>query len=248
MTPVAEVSICDEQSVVADAGVTSQGRWQCDDLAACRYVGLGDGPTPPYWENTRTSVTFLAVPVTFDEAAQRKRRLWQDLSPMQRALLATDGSFTLLLQALADEEICVKILSQTVDPAVDPDETLGVHVGEDIMTRSVLLHTSSGRKLVYARSRIVPHRLSRSIVHELQAGTIAIGLLLRRARLELFRELLDWGECELADEGREQLGQKRCIYRSYTIISAGHPVMEVAEFFSSTLFGERWSRWKESGP
>lgn len=197
--------------------------------------------TPQLGSIKQASVNFLTLPVTFDEAAQRKRRLWRALSPIQRALLATDGSFTLLLHALADEEVCVKTLTQTVDPVVFPDETLDVHVGEDVMIRTVLLRTSSGRNLVYARSRIVPHRLSRSIVDALQAGAMAIGLLLRGARLELFRELIDWGECEPTDEGCKQLGAKSCIYRSYVINSAGRPVMEVAEFFSPTLF-EEWSR------
>lgn len=202
-----------------------------------RSVDFDYAATTPYPGNTKqTSVSFLTVPVTSDESAKSKRRVWQALSPIHRALLATDGSFTLLLQALVGEEVCVKPLCQTVDPAPTADERLALNAGEDIMTRSVLLHTSSGRNLVYAQSRIVPHRLSQLIVEELQAGTVSIGLLLRRTRHESFRELIDWGECESSNEGCGKLVEKRCIFRSYVIISGGRPVMEVSEFFSPTLF------------
>jgi chorismate-pyruvate lyase len=206
-----------------------------------RYIDFDHAATTPYLTpcpgtTKQTSVAFLTVPATSDESARSKRRLWQALSPIHRALLATDGSFTLLLQALTGEEVCVKTLFQTVNPAPNSDERLALSAGEDIMTRSVLLHTASGRRLVYAQSRIVPHRLSRLIVEELRAGTVSIGLLLRRARLESFRELIDWGECELSNEGCEQLVEKRCIFRSYAIISAGRPVIEVSEFFLPTLF------------
>jgi chorismate-pyruvate lyase len=200
------------------------------------YAANTPYPTPYSGTTNRTSGAFLTVPVTSDESARSKRRVWQALSPIHRALLATDGSFTLLLQALAGEEICVETLLQTVKPTPNADERLALSAGEDIMTRGVLLHTSSGRKLVYAQSRIVPHRLSRLIVDELQASMVSIGLLLRRARLESFRELIDWGECELSNEGCGQLIEKRCIFRCYAIISGGWPVMEVSEFFLPTLF------------
>jgi chorismate-pyruvate lyase len=202
------------------------------------YAATTPYPTPYPGNTKQTSVSFLTVPVTSDESAKSKRRVWQALSPIHRALLATDGSFTLLLQALVGEEVCVKPLCQTVDPAPTANERLALNAGEDIMTRSVLLHTSSGRNLVYAQSRIVPHRLSQLIVEELQSGTVSIGLLLRRTKHESFRELIDWGECELSNEGCEKLVEKRCIFRSYVIISGGRPVMEVSEFFSPTLFDE----------
>lgn len=235
MAPVTEVAVCQQRSIVVDVAVA--GRWRRDDLGGWYYVDLNQSAMASHSGGSKpASVTFLTLPVNFDEASLRKRQLWRALSPVQRALLATDGSFTLLLQALAGEEVCVKTLSQTVNSSSCADETLALCAGEDVMMRSALLHTSSGRKLVYARSRIVPHRLSRSIVDELQVGAMAIGLIFRRAKIELFRELIDWGECVLAGEGCEQLGETRCIYRSYTMNSGGRPVAEVREFFSRTLF------------
>src|SRR5262249_45136770 len=115
----------------------------------CRGHGLMLTPPSPYrrrgqgasmnaMETTRPD--FLAIPRPGTVEAEEELRLWRRLTPVERALLAPDGSFTLLLRALSGEDVAVRVLFQTVTPG-RPRSDLALSAGDRVLQRTVLLRT-----------------------------------------------------------------------------------------------------------
>jgi chorismate-pyruvate lyase len=180
---------------------------------------------------------FLTVPGDDSPRSRHKRELWQSLNPLQRALMATDGSFTLLLAAVHGETIKTEPLSQSHCATEQTDHQLQLEAGDQLLQREALLKTvPSNRVVTYAESSIVLSRLSLSARQGLQNGSQPIGLVLRQSAIETHRILLDWGDCpddHLAPSAAiEYLGDIRLLFRTYTIIAHGLPIMLITEYFS----------------
>jgi chorismate-pyruvate lyase len=176
-------------------------------------------------------------------AAEPKRSLAQThvnprtLTPLQRILLATDGTVTDILEARYDEAIRSVKIFQAPMTAHDDVCSLALN-GEELVLRKVLLRgTVSQRNYVYAESMLVPSRLE-LMMHDLEQADIPIGRLMRRMRMESFREILGcW--LEPAREIGEYFGVEThtdIIARKYQIFVRGQPAMLITEKFpSSTL-------------
>jgi chorismate-pyruvate lyase len=179
-----------------------------------------------------SSASFLIVPDDDSSDSETKRRLWRYLSPMERALMATDGSFTLLLSALRGERIEAEVLWQSTETLRKPDTRLQLNTGGQILVRHTLLKTAeSGQPVAYAESQLVPSRLSKSIRQELENGTKPIGLLLRSEAVETHRELDNWGDCTTVHHTANRLASRQHLFRTYKVISHALPLMTVTECF-----------------
>ncbi len=173
---------------------------------------------------------------------------WTRMHPSQQAMLATDGSMTLLLAGLYGEAIAVKLLHQAQQSTKTPDATLQVAAGEDVLQRNILLKTAdTGRTAAYAESSIVVDRLPNDLQRDLNDGDKPIGLVLRDHDIPTVRHLEQWGRVPAAHAANEHLqgmaetdkADRTNFYRSYIIAAnipgsgtdATVPIMRVAEYF-----------------
>lgn len=187
-------------------------------------------------ECIRDSSTFLAVPNSATARGAARLRIWTSLTPVQRALLSCDGSFTLLLTALLGREVKVALIEQSVDRLSRRDEALGIEAGAQVLNRNVRLYIEQESNIVYASSVIAIERIPAPIATDLLGGNETIGRILRKHRLETFRELVDWGTAPLPEDAWGHFPAIEMMYRSYRIVSGGTPVMLVTEFFDCRTF------------
>lgn len=182
-------------------------------------------------ECVRESGTFLAVPDCATARGAARLALWNDLSAVQRAVLSSDGSFTLLLTALLGEEVKVALIEQAVEYLSADDEAVQLDKGARVLNRNVRLYIEPDHNVVFASSVIALDRIPTALASDLMAGKETIGRLLRKHRLETFRELVDWGTAPTPEDGRSYFPAEEMTYRSYRIITNDMPVMLVTEFF-----------------
>jgi beta-ribofuranosylaminobenzene 5'-phosphate synthase len=183
-------------------------------------------------ECTRDSSKFLTVPSDGQtERGAARAALWSSLTSSQRALLAGDGSLTLLMGALLGQEIKVALTEQDVTQLKRADDAVMLKRGAKVIRRNVRLYVEPDRNLVFATSIIAFERLYTTLAEDLLAGRETIGLLLRKHRLETFRELVDWGTASTPEDALGFFRRSEMFYRSYRIINRTHPIMLVTEYF-----------------
>jgi chorismate-pyruvate lyase len=107
-------------------------------------------------------------------------------SQLAGLLASYDGSVTILLSLLAGEQVQLHAISQQVTDRHGSADTA-------VLTRDVKLATATGPVLVDAHSTIFLDRLPDAVGANLARGAEPIGVVLRAARLELFREVVDTG-------------------------------------------------------
>lgn len=155
------------------------------------------------------------------------------LSRLQKALLVTDGTLTQLLEVFAGEKIRVQKLGQSLVSGGPP--SLAVSDGEPVIRRCILLR-GERRAYLHAESWLVPARMPVHMQEELQNTDMPIGQLWRAARLETFREIIDF-QRESNPEVARLLGSSADILaRSYLVNAGGRPMSLVAERFPADLF------------
>jgi beta-ribofuranosylaminobenzene 5'-phosphate synthase len=154
------------------------------------------------------------------------------LEPLQRFLLATDGTVTPALAAYLGEPIGVRVLGQEQATLIRPDDHLRLAVGRPILERRVVLYgVESGTAVLYADSRVAVDRLGSPVRADLLSGELPIGLVLRRHRMETFRESLGAGRRPAVGEAAAHLGSCDVCWRTYAIITGGFPLIVVHEEF-----------------
>lgn len=173
---------------------------------------------------------------------------WERMHPNQQAMLATDGSMTLLLSGLYNEAIGVQLLHQAEFPTSANDNSLKIAAGDNVLQRTILLKTADTKQTAgYAESSIVTNRLPNVLRDDLHDGDKAIGLVLRDHDIPTVRYLERWGRVPAEHRANEYLrkgngtNSKNHIpfYRSYIIAAnipgngpdENVPIMRVAEYF-----------------
>ena len=117
------------------------------------------------------------------------------LSALQKVLLLTDGSVTILLEAASGERVDVRTIAQEVVPAdAVQAERLECAIGDPVNRRVVnLVGARTGRVFVHAVSFTPLDRLLPGARDDLLAADIPIGRILLRHRMETRRELSEVG-------------------------------------------------------
>ena len=165
------------------------------------------------------------------------------LSPLQKVLLLTDGSVTILLEAASDEQIEVRTMAQEIVPAdAVQAERLACAIGDPVNRRVVnLVGARSGQVFVHAVSFTPLDRLGPGARDDLLAADIPIGRILLRHRMETRREL---SEVRVAPAGSTLGGlfalapDAPVLYRCYVIIHREKPLISIEERFSAALWGD----------
>jgi chorismate-pyruvate lyase len=155
------------------------------------------------------------------------------LSPVQKALLVTDGTVTQLLEVLAGEKIRVQKLGQSLvrgGPA-----SLAVGNDEPVISRRILLR-GDRRVYLHAESWLVPARMPADMQEALIHTDMPIGQLWKAARLETFREIVDFRRESNPEIGKVLGGDAQILSRSYLVFTGGRPMSLVIEHFAADLF------------
>lgn len=121
---------------------------------------------------------------------------WADVSVddsshtlFQKILLATDGTVTELLSLYSGQPVSARKLAQSISEAPSP-AALQAGIEVPLLLRTVLLESADGRPLLHADSCFSLDAMPASIRRDLLQTDLPIGLLWRRERLEMFREIL----------------------------------------------------------
>jgi chorismate-pyruvate lyase len=152
------------------------------------------------------------------------------LPPFLRALLATDGTVTKILEAYFWEPVAVDTLEQRFETAEAEVPWIEVRTGDRCLIRDARLRgVHSGRGYAEAfsliRTQLIPEGFRRRLIDR----EIGIGVLIRDSGLESYREVLDVA----MDTGE---GGGKAVYRTYRIIIDGKPVILITEYFPLALY------------
>ena len=158
-----------------------------------------------------------------------------------RILLTSDGTLTNLLEQLTGEQIVVTRLSQSRGTADAESAALLASAPDRLLSRSTrLVGAVTGTAYIDAVSTIAIDELPTSLRADLVSTEEPIGRLLRRHRIESFREMLGW---EVYDQGRsapEPHGRTPpSASRRYRVFTAGAPTLLIQEFFAASCFAGR---------
>ncbi|MCW8195397.1 DUF98 domain-containing protein [Proteobacteria bacterium 005FR1] len=160
------------------------------------------------------------------------------LSLQQQVLLTTDGTVTDLVALFSGEDIHITKLSQESITSVGP-KALGLSAPQPILERSILL-SGADRHYLYAQSHFVIPRLAPDMQKSLLETQTPIGLLWKRARLEMYREVVD-RHLEHSPELLEYFPDAqdaRFISRTYVVYHQGDALGVINEKFPFSYFRE----------
>lgn len=160
---------------------------------------------------------------------------------LQRAILATDGTVTNLIEAFVEPVYIEKLDEQALAPGVShgwPELAPDLHV----VRREVLIRgRRSGRVFLHAESLIVLEHLDDILRRELLETDKPIGKLIREYRRESYRELLG--------QRREAAGPRAAYFdcapeaavvaRVYRIHLGGRAAIQITERFPDEAYDAR---------
>jgi chorismate-pyruvate lyase len=170
-----------------------------------------------------------------DARIQRPNGGWlmlEDLPPLLRTLLVTDGTVTKVLEAYFWESVEVKALHLDVTRISRPIPWLTLAAGQEVLTRRVEL-TGARTHAAYAEafSVVTLAEFDPPLREALVRGSVGIGVLLRESGLETYREIVAVG----AEGGLTDAHDLR-VHRTYRIMRDGKPVILIRESFPWSLY------------
>jgi chorismate-pyruvate lyase len=164
------------------------------------------------------------------------------LTPLQRAVLATDGTLSTLIEAYTGDTIAVRKLHDRTRPAhaaTAPGLQLAPH--DEVLERTVLLSGANRLgPIIFAVTQLVLERLEAPMREALLTTDAPIGKLLLASRTETFRELIDI-HAEPAGAAGSFLAVDETaplLVRTYRIVAGDRPLMTVTEKFPYDRFLE----------
>ena len=156
------------------------------------------------------------------------------LSGVQKILLSTDGTVTVILDILYGKTQ-VKVLEQRIIKAGDKiAKLLQINKDDQINYRVVLIHKDN-LPLIRAESYTPLKRISPDLKKELTACETAIGMILKKQNLEMRREILSI-DADSGDSVKEVFKNTGLLLsRTYKIISGGETLIWIKEIFSQHI-------------
>ena len=165
--------------------------------------------------------------------------------PALRALLASDGTVTRMLEAWFGAPVGVETHSNVVLRLREQPSELELAPGQAVLRRAVVLRlTDDGRPLLRAGAAVAIERLGREGQAALLGGDEPIGRVFAQSGLETRRELLHQRPvpCLAADAEQLEIPRSTALFeRGYRIISGSRPLAHVVERIPGTLFAEERS-------
>jgi chorismate-pyruvate lyase len=148
------------------------------------------------------------------------------LTLFQKILLATDGTVTELLSLYTGAPITARKIAATLGDS-----------SPRILHRTVILEGPDATPYLHATSRFAFALFSADIQRDLIETELPIGLLWRRERLEMYREITGFSraaDAAIADLLRVPKATL-LLSRAYRIIYAGQELGTICETFSPTV-------------
>lgn len=156
-----------------------------------------------------------------------------------RVLLMADGTVTTSLEAFFAEPIRIEAVTQTLTPTTCAVPLLNATAGTELIDRRVRLRGGdSARVYAYAESLLQPAALPPTIRHDILAGRIGIGELLRNTALPSFRELIAMSSEHNGVALFLDARYASAISRTYRIFLEGTPAILITEYFPRALYEE----------
>lgn len=147
-----------------------------------------------------------------------------------RALLVTDGTVTKILEAYFWEPVAVDTLEQRFETATASVPAIQVQPGDRCLIRDARLRgADTGRSFAEAFSLIRTELIPDGFRQRLIDREIGIGALIRDSGLESYREVLNVGLEQDAEDNRS-------VCRTYRIIIGRRPVILITECFPLALY------------
>lgn len=146
-------------------------------------------------------------------------------------MLTTDGTVTELLSLYCGEPIVARKLGESFDIATHASDAVRV------LHRTVLLCTAAGEPCLYAHSHFMFDRFPAAIQRDLLETTMPIGLLWRRERLEMHREIIE-RKRETDPVVAVLLGvpqEAELLCRTYRIVHGGATLGTITEKFAASV-------------
>ncbi len=164
---------------------------------------------------------------------------FEKLPPILRALLASDGTVTKLLEAFYAEPIEVQRLSHAEFPAEHDLPPLDIVRGDTLLHRRILMcGARSATVYGFAQSYLRTDLLWPGVRDDLVRGTLGIGELMRARRIETYREPLTCEFCpaaELAPDLRVA-PHDLLVSRTYRIFVGRAPCIYIVDKFPFALY------------
>lgn len=161
------------------------------------------------------------------------------LPPFLRVLLVTDGTVTKSIEAHFWEPVDVEVLEHASMPSERARPGIGVHIGDLVLRRCVILRGRVTRSVyAFAESIIAHDRVPAAMSSQLIQGAKGIGELLRDEKTETYRELVSIRRGQ-AGELAVHLGvdgTAPVVAREYTIRFKGQAAMMIEEVFAVSRF------------
>lgn len=156
------------------------------------------------------------------------------LSPLQRMLLACDGTLTDMVEAAFGEPIRLVKIAVDTTRAGEAVTELDLEPGALVMRRQILLRGElTGTNHVFAESLIAVDALPPALREALLQSDAPLGRLWVQHKLETRKEILRmWRTTE--GEGSPWFGaagDAGQLARSYRVFSSGRPIMLISEYF-----------------
>ena len=158
------------------------------------------------------------------------------LSEFQKILLTTDGTVTQLLEIHTGEKMRVVKLGHAM--VAGGPHWLQVSGTEPVLSRRILLRGET-RPWLYANSWLVLSRLPAGMQQTLLHTDTPIGQLWRHARLETYREIVDFRRESDPAIGALFGAGEDLLSRSYVIRSGGAVMGLIEEKFPVTHFARK---------
>ena len=155
------------------------------------------------------------------------------LSVPQKVLLTTDGTVTQLLEIYTGERISVQKLEHAL--ATGAPSPLGVSATEPVLSRRILLRGAT-RPYMYAHSWLVPSRMPQGMQEAILQTDTPIGQLWKAARLETFREIIDFRRERDSEVAALLDVDGPLLSRTYLIHTGGSPMGLIVEKFPANFF------------
>jgi beta-ribofuranosylaminobenzene 5'-phosphate synthase len=151
------------------------------------------------------------------------------LGVLERILMTSDGTVTIMLEQIVGERIDTQGIAHAVAP-VDPGTAAALpYPAASLVRRTTrLVGASSGRLYVRATSVFAPDALPKQVLAALRRTDEPIGRLLRRERVESFREILS---IDVPAGGGPPEPRRR-----YLICIGGRPAVHIEEIFTANCF------------
>lgn len=165
-----------------------------------------------------------------------KEALHPALSMQQQILLNTDGTVTDLIALLAGESIRITKLQQELVHERGP-AALALTEAHNLLRRVVLL-SGKNKHYLYAESHFVLEQMPHTMQVDLLETDTPIGLLWKKARLEMYREVVEQRveNCPELGVHFSDMEGETFLSRSYLVHHGGRPLGLITEKFPASYF------------